>query len=111
MLYKGRRYSLCRNVVILPTRTEDGKLQPYVAPNMENYVYFGRTYEDRRVTDKMVKTRYKWGSEENSDPVFAEPIEIKYFSLTNLALCMDDYFYLAYNGRVYRAKKPDRTPT
>ena len=105
MLYKGRRYSLCANVVMLPILTEDGKLQPYVNPSMQNYVYFGRTYTDRRVTDKMVKTRYKWGTEPDSEPVYAEPIPIKYFSLTNLALCEDNYFYLFYNGCVYRAKK------
>jgi len=105
MLYKGRRYGICSNVVILPILTEDGMLQPYVNPSMQNYVYFGRTYPDRRITPNMVKTRYKWGTEEDSESVYAEPIPIKYFSLTNLALCVDNYFYLAYNGRVYRAKK------
>jgi hypothetical protein len=105
MLYKGRRYSLCHNVVMLPILDDDGNLQPYVNPSMQNYVYFGRTYTDRRRTASMVKTRYKWGQEEGAEHVYAEPIPIKYFSLTNLALCVDNYFYLLYNGRVYRAKK------
>lgn len=105
MLYKGRRYSLCKNVVMLPTRDEAGKLHSFVNENMENYVYFGRTLSNQRVTEGMVKTSYRWGSEENAPAVYAKPIKIKYFSLTNLALGEDGYFYLALDGRVYRAKK------
>lgn len=106
MRFNGRNFTICANVVTLPTRDEEGNLMPYVDADKENYVYFGRFFNDRRKTHMMVKTTMKF--KDTEEPVYAIPIASNGYSLTNMMYGIDGYMYLALNGKCYRAKTPSK---
>jgi hypothetical protein len=98
IVFKGRTFFHCRNVVMMPDRDDS------------HNVYFGRVVpkgKDASAVKGAVQTNYTWEAEdENTEraPVFATPIELKGHSLTNMAYATDGYTYLAKDGKCYRAK-------
>lgn len=104
MIFKGRRYTKCPRIVILPNRDDAGNLLPHVKGDTENCAYFGRAVMKGTEAEHpaAIKTKYQWESE--SEPVFAIPVEHKGHSRTDLMYGADGYMYLAYNGACYRAK-------
>lgn len=45
------------------------------------------------------------GNEVSREPIYAVPLEVSGYSLTNLAYGADGYRYLMYDGRFYRSKE------
>lgn len=100
MIFKGRRYTKCPTIVMMPNRDSEGKLLPHVKGDTENYAYFGRVVHQGVVG--AVKTDYTFrGTEEH---VYALAIQNTGHSRTDLMYGADGYMYLAYNGACYRAK-------
>lgn len=105
MIHKGRRFNECKLVVTLPNFDEAGNRLPHVPAGNENHVYFGRTFADKRITPKAIKTNYVWDKDaEVKEPVYAEPIANKGHSLTNMMYGADGFMYLAKDGKVWRSK-------
>lgn len=95
MIYQGNRYKINKKVIDLPERFKD----EHYPKIKENYVRFGR------ITTDGVNTDYSC----NGKPVFATPIDIEYWSLTNLAYGKDGRVYLMYDGRCYTRKLQMKT--
>jgi hypothetical protein len=106
IISRGQKFSHCPNVVMLPARDEEGKLMPYVEEGRDNCVYFGQAIprgKHEGVKDA-IKTVYKWGKEEDAEPVYATPIKLKGHSLTYMAYAENGFTYLAMHGQCYRRR-------
>lgn len=102
MIYKGHSYSRSSSIVDLPKSFRD-EHYPKVK---ENFVRFGRiTVKSGKILQKEVITDYS----SNGEPVFATPIALKGWSLTNLAYGKDGRVYLLYDGRCYTRKLQKKT--
>lgn len=83
MIFKGFRFALARKVLPLP--------RDYSEP----YIKFGRICAPDAVG--AIKTDY----EQEGQPVFAKPIELRGHSLTNMAYGKDGRVYLLKDGKCY----------
>lgn len=100
MIYKGHRFRHSRRVVLLPQRAADGSLMPYIEPNREQYVHFGRAVPGATGGKGLVRTLYTW---QDGQPVFARPIKLSGHSRTNMAYGADRRIYLAHDGACFIA--------
>jgi hypothetical protein len=104
MIFKGRKFTRNKNIVMLPTRDGDGFIMPYVKSGQENYVCFGRVTKVGASKKGAVKTIYNWkNGEKDGQPVYAVPIESDGYSLTNMMYGNDNKMYLAYDAQCYVA--------
>lgn len=104
MIFKGLRFRHSRLVVQLPVKAEDGSLMPYIEPEREQYVHFGRAVVGANEGTKgVVKTRYRWNDE---TPVYAKPIPLSGHSRTNMAYGKDRRVYLMHDGACFIGGSP-----
>lgn len=102
MKFKGYNFRQNKNLIMLPTYDENQQLMPYVEEGHEHYVYFGKVIkkgEKKKIN--AIKTRYKW--EDTGEDVYAIPIELSGYSLTNMAYGTKNQVYLAKDGCCYQA--------
>lgn len=105
MLLKGIDYVKVKNIISLPTKDKDGKRLPYVTKD-DSYVCFGKVSSLGAKKAGAVKSEYNLvHSNGDKEPIYAVPLEITGYSLTNKAYGADGYVYLMHNGCFYRSKK------
>lgn len=104
MLFKAYKFSLARNIVIIPNFDENGFPMPYVKAGEEHYVTFGKV---TKVANKKgsVKTNHTWiGGKNDGEVVYAIPVEKDGYSMTNMLYGKDGKIYLAKDGTCYTTK-------
>lgn len=95
MKFKGRNFRKSNTLVIMPIKKDDPEW---------NYAKFGKVVKDgNSIPPEAVETHYRWP--ETGNPVFAVQVQTNGYSLTNMAYGNDGRIYLAYDGRVFTAKK------
>lgn len=105
MQYKGRQFSHVRNVVSLPVYDPNGEKMPYVE-SPENYVIFGKVSKLGEKKAGAFKSCFvRVDKDGNKEPLFAVPIKLRGYSLTNMAYGEDGYVYLMFDGKFYRSKE------
>lgn len=101
LTFDGVKFRRTSKVVILPNKDEQGNLFPFVKPNHEHYIHFGRIVPlGRPVPANAVMTQYTW-NDLNNTKVWAVPVPEQAHGLTNKVYSSDGYTYLAYKGSVY----------
>ena len=107
MIFKGKKWRVCRSVVMLPEDYYDGDDK-----HDSNYIRFGRCVPlGKPIPKNAIKTRYKW-QDESKTSVYAIPIKSTGYSLTNKMYGKREIHdglkyvraYLALNGKCYTAK-------
>lgn len=105
MQFKGFNFRRNYNVVNLPTHDISGNLMPYVDADRLGYIVFGKVCKKGQIPNNAVRTNFYWADDEDKKhPVYAVPIDLKGYSLTNMAYGNDKKVYLAKDGGFYTAK-------
>ena len=104
MIFKGDDFKLVKNIVSLPTHDKEKNLHPYLKAEA-NYVVFGvvTKKENKAGAFPSEYSRVNHETDERSI-IFAVPLAITGYSLTNMAYGQDGYKYLHLNGKFYRSK-------
>ena len=101
MIFDGLKFRRNRNLVVINLLDFD-YTDEYKEGN--NYLRFGRIIDrNKPLPANAVCTKYTWT--DTKEPVWAVPISLSGWSLTNMAYGKDGRTYLAYGGEVYTYKR------
>lgn len=104
MIFKGKKFTKNSNIVVLPSHDNNGFLMSYMKD--ENHITFGKVTKVGMNKKGAVKTNNHWlGGMKDQESVYAIPIKVKGYSLTNMMYSEDGKVYLFKDGKCYVAKQ------